>query len=597
MLEAKARDVPATHDCSNLVSKLLSLWSCGQISATAAQQLAHCAILDGANHPELGALAATGAWGSQPGNVHRDLCTTFCSNVSIPEPFMCATEALDPKTTTIEKVFAGVFNPHSMFHQLQQYSEFTTMFCTSKIETFWQSVEQSQDPRLVGHEMLTVPGWKKLFIPCFIHGDGVEYHNRDSLMVYHWGCILSTMGSLDGSLLLAAFPKSATAKKTNSSTGTWDPILETIVWSFQAAFQGKHPTSLPDGSVFPKGSDMERLAGKPLHPQGLRIAIWCLQGDAEYFSNVLGLPHWATDEICADCDTRCSDPTKSWRELRSTKWGWTTKTVEEVRACPPDHLFFHLNSVTSKTVCHDPLHVLFSKGILAHMLGSVLHTLCFPQKGRQIVPPKQRLGIIFSRVQEIYHDTNPASRITNLHLSMFMDENSHWQQGSWPFLKTKASETKHLLPCLAVISAEVSDGSEVDERRTAALVAIHNYVRLMDTAGIVPTVAEGEAFETLCYEFLGHYQWLHNWAQGHDRPEYHITSKFHMFVHMSQNAKYLNPRFFWCFKAEDYVGRISTIAHSVSMGVRSTLISIKLCSKYRFCIHLRLDREVYDDFE
>ena len=174
LLEAKARDVPSTQGRSNLVSKLLSLWSCGQISATAAQQLDHCANLDGANHFELGALAATGTWGNQPGNVHRDLCTAFCNDISLPEPFMCATEALDPKTTTIEKVFAGVFNPHSMFHQLQKYSEFSNMFCMSKIESFWQSVVESQDPRLVGHEMLTVPGWMKLFIPCFIHGDGVE---------------------------------------------------------------------------------------------------------------------------------------------------------------------------------------------------------------------------------------------------------------------------------------------------------------------------------------------------------------------------------------------------------------------------------------
>ena len=68
-------------------------------------------------------------------------------------------------------------------------------------------------------------------------------------------------------------------------------------------------------------------------------------------------------------------------------------------------------------------------------------------------------------------------------------------------------------------------------------------------------------------------------AQG--RKSFHKVHKHHMFVHLIQEAKYLNPRFHWCFKAEDYVGHLAKLTHSVSMGVRSTRLSQKLAAKYQ----------------
>lgn len=55
-------------------------------------------------------------------------------------------------------------------------------------------------------------------------------------------------------------------------------------------------------------------------------------------------------------------------------------------------------------------------------------------------------------------------------------------------------------------------------------------------------------------------------------------------------SKWLNPRFAWCFKSEDYVGRISHLAHSVSMGVRSTKLRAKVANKYRYTLYFRITR-------
>ena len=72
---------------------------------------------------------------------------------------------------------------------------------------------------------------------------------------------------------------------------------------------------------------------------------------------------------------------------------------------------------------------------------------------------------------------------------------------------------------------------------------------------------------------------------------FHIVLKRHTFYHLVQNSKFLNPRFHWCFKSEDFVGRISRLTHSVSMGVKATRLSLKVAPKYRVLLHLRLTRD------
>ncbi|MFZ4779433.1 MAG: family 78 glycoside hydrolase catalytic domain, partial [Terrimicrobiaceae bacterium] len=60
--------------------------------------------------------------------------------------------------------------------------------------------------------------WREKTIPLFVHGDGVEYHDRDSLMVFSYGSLLSVDGALCSCLLHAAIPKSCTLE------GTWSPV-------------------------------------------------------------------------------------------------------------------------------------------------------------------------------------------------------------------------------------------------------------------------------------------------------------------------------------------------------------------------------------
>ena len=66
---------------------------------------------------------------------------------------------------------------------------------------------------------------------------------------------------------------------------------------------------------------------------------------------------------------------------------------------------------------------------------------------------------------------------------------------------------------------------------------------------------------------------------------------------MTLQAKYCNPRLTWCFRSEDFVGRISRMTHSVCMGVKSTHLSAKVGAKCRHFLHLSMERSVEEDWE
>ena len=326
---------------SGLASKLLLLWSSGEMSATIVQQLAHLAFLDGAHHLEIATLASIGSWGQHAGNCHRDLMTKFLPKVDLCEAVLIPTFARDPKTQETVTESAAVFLPHKVIHSLGKYEEFPNLVCASRAEEFWSQVEASGDPRLQDHPMCQEEGWKKIFIPLWLHGDGVEFQKRDSLLVFSMGFLLCVLASLDSSVYLAGFPKSCTVAASAACAGTWFAIMKELHWSLLSCFFGKFPSTDSDGNP-----SRDPQAGQWLTNQQHRYVLWSFEGDHEYFSNILRLPHWRSNRCCWDCNTDVTDQATTWKTL--VPHGWTVHTIEQVRAAPPsNHVLFTLPGVTS----------------------------------------------------------------------------------------------------------------------------------------------------------------------------------------------------------------------------------------------------------
>lgn len=173
------------------------------------RQAAHLAMQDGASHNDLHQLANAGSWGQLSGNIHRQIMSKFCPHVLLPEPFHIQVDCIDHKTSLEKEDWAAVSLPHLQFAHLgEHYPDFfNKTFCCAKgsMEKFWTGVQKVKDDRLAGHPICLEKHWKAKVVALMVHGDGVEYHNRDSLMVWSWGCMLAEMPSLKQRMLLATF--------------------------------------------------------------------------------------------------------------------------------------------------------------------------------------------------------------------------------------------------------------------------------------------------------------------------------------------------------------------------------------------------------
>ena len=292
-------------------------------------------------------------------------------------------------------------------------------------------------------------------------------------------------------------------------------------------------------------------------------------------------------------------PGMCFATLEKGKQEFTVAPNSEAREHPRSShpLFRMIPGLTTKFVRGDGLRILFDHGVYSHLLGSIIHYLCWHDGVgagvRQKIEPRQRLGLIFEALQKEYKRQQSPTRLTNLRLSMICDTAA--PHSSYPALKAKGAESKWLAPAfLPVCKALLQPSLEHEAAMLRALQSMCDLIALFDDSGMFLSSNAWKQACALAKGFLDTYAQLHEWAAEANRKLFHIVFKFHTFQHLVENSKYLNPRAHWCFSCEDFVGKMALLAHSVSMGVRSTKISQKVCPKYKLLLDLLLTREGFE---
>ena len=573
---------------SALVHVLLKLWCVGRISAATLQQIAYAAVVDGCNHEELGVFASMGAWGSQPANCTRDLKRELCKSQQLSAQSKVWTQMKNTKTNLAAPVQASVILPHKLFADMySNYNvNFLEVFGVSLVPEFWQKINMN-DTRIAGHSGLPRDTEVlKLCIPGWVHGDAAEYHDRDSLMTWSWGSILALeKASLMSSFLFAAWPKLAT------SSTTWEPLMQVFVWSLLALAEGKWPSRNFDGNPWPPGSADADKAGKPL-ADGWRFVVLALLGDQEHFSNNLGMPHWNKNRFCWLCDCCKHGPIKKQISYVLTDSEIVFRTIEEELASPTsNHPLFSLG-LTCFNIMIDILHA-WDQGVWSHLAGSFLKDVIFDSYKH--LPRHAALAEVWQKIQTYYAVLNTRVRLSNLTLAMIVGD-ALKPDSNWPKLKAKAAETRHLIPILCQIAEDLNDGSSHAKHRYETLKQATNLQKIIELEGMFMSQTAQECLVSSSKAFLVHYSCLKVWANENNFVGYHVVPKFHMgLVHLPTQASFLNPRFFWTYKAEDWVGRNALIAHSASFGTKSFLLSHKLIEKNLMLLHLSFTRGFFDD--
>ena len=244
--------------------------------------------------------------------------------------------------------------------------------------------------------------------------------------------------------------------------------------------------------------------------------------------------------------------------------------------------------VSAFSAAQDQLHCV-EQGPVLHHLGGILKRLCY-----EFMPgtPQQNLDSIWEAINVIYRKLGTPTRCSNLRLSMFLDASKPHAKPA--VLKVKAAEARHLVPVFAILLEALAAQSEACSHMQAACSCLERFYKVCENAGYV--LNDGESDEALeqMTGFLVHYQWLNCQAVQANSLDFHFVPKHHYCKHLAEEAKYLNPRLSWTYRAEDFIGKMSDMAYSCIKGTRSCKIAAKCLVKYRHLLHLALKHRLHD---
>ena len=314
-------------DQSHLASKLMGLWSWGQMSAPLVQALAKAACDDGLQHPHVVKLSKIGSQGKFAGNMQRDLliiagdytklkCTDQI-NIRLKQSNQPSVSETVPLTFLLpHKLFAG------LFHSLQPAFVSSVLGGDNgNIAKFWAAMKDHPFLRARPH-LQQRPDLAKV-VPIAIHGDGVNYMrigraSGKSLEVLSWSSLLSQGATKHTNFLMFLLVKSL-AKDTGVDQ-SWPRIWKILTWSLQALSLGLWPMKNWDGHDFPADSEDFQKRGTAL-ADGFAAVLFVLRADLDFLSNHFGLNSAASNTPCALCKADRDIQSRPWTDCRPTA-GW-----------------------------------------------------------------------------------------------------------------------------------------------------------------------------------------------------------------------------------------------------------------------------------
>ena len=571
--------VRGVFESSPLGTGLLIRWAEGQLTAGDVMELELLAAQSGCSRPEVQWLSSIGGADSHQ-NCSRALYRKYLAENHLPEPFIIKLPLLEHKdrTKTVE-VDVAIYLPHDWLYYLAKHypSDFESMFGSMhKIKMWWQR-QCRRNPKFAGHPMLKHRSWSTTCCPLVLHGDGVQFQQRDNLMTISIKSLLFCRDSCkDAHLLLVALPKSI------CTAAVWPIVWDVLGWSFEALLAGKHPSRDPFGQSWPAGSFRSELAGAYLHPSKLQAVIWGIVGDLDFFNKDLGMPAMNARMFCWRC--LCDRDAVPWNDFRpSAAWRNAILAPEVVRDTPRTCNLFKYAGISCLMLMFDLMHT-GDQGLILHLVANVLFTIAvFDLPG----DPSANFDGLWQRISVIYTELGLEHVLTKLQLSQVCDPKA--LHTSFPHLgKVKAAEARHLLQCVAQLAAEYEGPSDSHKHRTRCAKSLAKFYNILEQNGQV--VENYEELQSVAQQILLHYHFLSKEAMDSGHLLYSLVNKFHFFEHLVGQAEFENPMMYWAYSGEDFVGRVARIGHLCLPGKPTHQITPILLHRYAIGLHLRLTR-------
>ena len=491
-------------------------------------------------------IAKAGHMGQAPKNSARDIKRSVLKNCDAPVPYMVTIPTWNSDTGSKEYSDWPVLLPHEMLVYLVDSGR-----CT---------INDMAD--MDGRDDITIKHRKASFcaahglgistcIPLVFHGDGLPMqkatHNQQTTEVYSWNLLCDRDGKR---YLFTNIHKKFMCDCGCRGRCTLDPLLEVFAWSMKVMLGGRHPSVSHDGTKL----DIARAA-KGNKPLGFTGGLMQARGDWQFYNAVFSFPAWNSGQMCWKCRAsqegrfaywKCG-PTAAWRSTRYTSGEFLDNLQAQGVSINP---LFTAPGFTIDDVCIGRLHAM-DLGVSQEISGNifweaVLH-LRMPGRNQAL-----RIHSLWVRIKAYYAARKPTSQLQKLTQPMVKKDKKP------PRLRSKGAETRHLVPYAVQLAQQLHDmyGTEHTHWVLDMVTMLNKLYDMMDK-----DYDHTEA-KRMSIRICVLYTKLSLEAANENIRAWKIKPKLHMMQELLeyQGEELGNPRGFWEYKDEDFVGIIATLA-------------------------------------
>ena len=175
-----------------------------------------------------------------------------------------------------------------------------------------------------------------------------------------------------------------------------------------------------------------------------------------------------------------------------------------------------------------------------------------------------------------------SQQYKNLNLNTFTDPLRPHQ--SYPKLKGRAAEIKHVVPALLRAWNHYMDPTNAEHKRVQAVLEAQFDIQSCIDEGAGDAFMTDEACAGLCQavdRFLAQYSLLAHAADQAGFLIWNVAPKMYWLRHLAERSRYLHPRRSSCFTDEDYVGKVKLVCQACTSATALYAVPGALAVKYR----------------
>ena len=234
----------------------------------------------------------------------------------------------------------------------------------------------------------------------------------------------------------------------------------------------------------------------------------------------------------------------------------------------------------------DVMHII-DLGILQYVLASV--ALSVFQSHKHPGNADSKIEFLCGMVKHAYEPLEIPAR-ERIPERKFKDVLASGNNADYPYLGAKAAVTRRFVLCLLRVIENLGlTGRKFQHMKSCLSAIVDLYEILFSHDFKLPATAAKQASAAVD-QFCRHQNTLANIANANGELLFQITIKTHFLQHASLCFRHYNPRRFWNYRDEDFVGRTAMMARHVCKGVSMLQLSTVLFNRYRQRLYIVFSR-------